>query len=298
MTLESICNRSTAPAPWAEGDNIPWHDPDFSRRMLAEHLSQDHDLASRRSETIDEQVAWIHHSLLSANPTRILDLGCGPGFYSGRLARLGHECVGIDYSPASIAHAKQQAEAGKLACAYIQNDIRTADYAGRFGLVMLIYGEFNVFAPADARRILRKAHAALDPGGVMLIEAHTADAIREIGRKPASWYACEQGLFSERPHICLTEQHWDAAACAATQRYFIIDAAASRVTCYAATYQSYSNERYQAALEESGFSGIKFVPTLTGSDDNAQSELIGIIAARESTSAPAIRPTEKNHDPA
>jgi SAM-dependent methyltransferase len=216
--------------------------------------------------------------------------------YATRLARLGHQCVGIDYSPASIAYAKQQAEAGKLACTYIQNDIRTADYGDRFGLVMLIYGEFNVFAPDDARRILRKAYAALEPGGAMLIEAHTADAIREIGRKQASWYACEQGLFSERPHICLMEHHWNAAAGAATQRYFIIEAAGSRVTHCAATYQSYTSEQYRAVLEESGFSGIKFVPTLTGIDDNARSELIGIIAARESTSASAIRPTEKNHD--
>lgn len=32
------------------------------------------------------------------NPTRILDLGCGPGLYTSRLARLGHCCVGIDFS--------------------------------------------------------------------------------------------------------------------------------------------------------------------------------------------------------
>lgn len=87
---------------WNGTYRIPWDDPDFSRRMLAEHLSQDHDLASRRSEWIDKQVAWIHEHLLGATPSRILDLGCGPGFYSHRLATLGHDCRGIDFGPASI----------------------------------------------------------------------------------------------------------------------------------------------------------------------------------------------------
>ena len=49
MKLSDITSRTSAPVPWSEGDNIPWDDPDFSERMLKEHLSQEHDLASRRA---------------------------------------------------------------------------------------------------------------------------------------------------------------------------------------------------------------------------------------------------------
>ena len=58
--------------------------------MLQEHLSQEHDAASRRAPIIDRHVHWIHAALLSSHPTAILDLACGPGLYSSRLARLGH----------------------------------------------------------------------------------------------------------------------------------------------------------------------------------------------------------------
>jgi len=51
--------RNLDPAPWSEGDNIPWNEPGFSQRMLKEHLSQAHDLANHRFETIDRHVAWI-----------------------------------------------------------------------------------------------------------------------------------------------------------------------------------------------------------------------------------------------
>ena len=89
MDLMDIVLRQSVPRPWAEGEKIPWNDPDFSRRMLLEHLSQEHDAASRRFATIDEQVSWIHDTVLGGRPARILDLGCGLG---GLLSRLGSPC--------------------------------------------------------------------------------------------------------------------------------------------------------------------------------------------------------------
>ena len=50
---------------WNQAYKIPWDDPDFSRRMLAEHLSQEHDLASRKREMIRTQVQWIHEHIRS-----------------------------------------------------------------------------------------------------------------------------------------------------------------------------------------------------------------------------------------
>ena len=50
MTLMEMVERKAPPVPWEEGDNIPWDDPDFSRRMLKEHLAQSHHLASRKRE--------------------------------------------------------------------------------------------------------------------------------------------------------------------------------------------------------------------------------------------------------
>lgn len=128
MKLIDIIHRQSNPQPWSEGEKIPWNDPAFSKRMLKEHLSQAHDAASRRSETIDAQVDWIHQVVLKGRPSRILDLGCGPGLYTSRLADLGHSCTGIDFSPASIAYAKEQATARNLHCLYTEADIRSAEY--------------------------------------------------------------------------------------------------------------------------------------------------------------------------
>jgi len=280
MKLLDFANLPAIPTPWAEGGNIPWNEPGFSQRMLKEHLSQDHDAASRRFEKIEKQVDWVHHKLLLGRPTKILDLCCGPGLYANRLAKLGHNCVGIDYSSASIAYATNTANKESLACAYLHQDIRTAEYGKGFGLVMLIYGEFNVFKPDDAREILQRANRALTNNGLLLLEPQTFTSIEKAARQKTSWYFVESGLFSDKPHLCLEQRFWDAVSATTTTRFFIIDASTGEVTRYALSAQAYNNAQYHSLLAECGFEEVKFFPSLTGTEDESQSDLMVILTKK------------------
>jgi SAM-dependent methyltransferase len=280
MDLLDMLNRAMPPKPWSAGDNIPWSDPGFSERMLKEHLSQDHDAASRRAEIIGQHVAWIHTEVLSGTPGKVLDLGCGPGLYTIRLARLGHECVGVDYSPASIAYAVAEARGEDLPCEYLQDDIRQAEFGAGFALAMLINGEFNVFRPNDAKDILRKCHSALAPGGGLLLEPSAFDALRSQGEEGASWYSTDCALFSDRPHLVLQENFWDADAEAATTRHIVVDAASGDVTTYAASYQAYTEQRYRSVLEECGFHDVRFHPSLTGGEDQSALPYLALVARK------------------
>jgi SAM-dependent methyltransferase len=280
MNLLDLVHRTPVPIPWAEGEKIPWDDPVFSARMLKEHLSQAHDAASRRFEMIDAHVAYIHAELLGRRPLKVLDLGCGPGLYTSRLARLGHTCVGIDFGPASVAYARRVAQEEGLSCTYVQEDIRRANYGAGYGLAMLIYGEFNVFTPADARRILRKAHAALDEGGLLLLEPAHFDAVRSRGREGPTWSSAGSGLFSDRPHLWLEEHFWDEGSRTETTRYYIVDAASGEVAAHAATEQAYTDEELRALLAECGYGGVRFYPSLTGVEAEAQEGILALVARK------------------
>lgn len=264
MKLTDIPNRNPTPTPWLEGEKIPWDDLDFSRRMLLEHLSQDHDAASRRILRIDQQVSWIHSEVLQEKPSRVLDLGCGPGLYAARLAKLGHACAGIDFSPASIEYARLAASKDKLNCTYFLGDLRRAGFGSGYDLVMFIYGELNVFRTEDAALILNKAHHSLAPGGQILLEVHTLDTVRQIGSDPAGWYSSQCGLFCDQPHILLTDNFWHEQQQAAVNRYFVIEAENGNVTRYSSTTQGYSEDQYRSLLENAGFKQIEIIPSLTG----------------------------------
>ena len=278
LNITDLINRSSPPVPWAEGENIPWNEPGFSQRMLREHLSQAHDAASRRFEIIDRQVEWIHTMLLAQHPTTILDLGCGPGFYTQRLSRMGHTCHGIDYSPASIEYAIETATREKLSCMYTCQDIRLAEYPHGSGLVMLIYGEFNIFRPADAAHILDKAWQSLEPGGILLLEVHPCQVVQKLGELPASWYSSAGGLFSEHPHVVLQENFWDVDARAATIRYYIVDPGTGQVTRYAQSMQVYTDNEYCSLLASHGFEQVQLLPGLLGLE--SPKDLIAVVARK------------------
>ncbi len=280
MNLFDLLQRTPVPVPWAEADKIPWHDPDFSRRMLREHLSQAHDAASRRTTIIEEHVEWIQREILHNRSSRVLDLGCGPGLYSSRLAQRGHTCVGIDFSPASIEYAREVAHAQQLACDYRLGDVRLAEYGASYELAMFIFGELNVFRPKDAQRILRKAHAALNEGGRLLLEVSTFADVQRQGHQRSTWYTLDQGLFSDRPHAVLFESFWDEAQAVAIERFYIIDAETAEVTPHSISTQAYTDEQYRTLVQAAGFSDITFYPSLIGQPDERQKDLIAIVASK------------------
>lgn len=236
---------------WDGAYKIPWDDPEFSRRMLREHLNQDHDLASRRVEWIDRQVAWIHQDLLREEPSLILDLGCGPGFYSHRLAMLGHRCLGIDFGPASIDYAKVNAT-DTSRCEFMLGDLRTADFGGPYDLAMMLYGEWNVFAPEEVALILRKVHASLVPGGLLIVEIQTRDAVEQLGRAEASEYSSESGLFSDQPHHCRTENQWLDDRQVAVQVFTVTETDAERTQMYRSTTKAWSDDDLLALFVRAG----------------------------------------------
>lgn len=227
MKIADLVGRAL-PTPFEAGGKIPWDEPGFSERMLREHLSQRHDRASRRSEGIDAQVRALHEEVLESRPGRVLDLGCGPGLYTSRLAALGHRCVGIDFSPASIAHARAEAETASLSCIYREEDLRTADFAadgGDFDLAMILFGELETFDDDAAVALLAKARAVLAArdGACLVAEVHTESHVRAIGSRPPTFYAAQTGLFSSRPHVCLVESVWHEAERAAVERFSVIE---------------------------------------------------------------------------
>lgn len=292
MNLNDIVGRSLPPEPWGEGDNIPWDDPAFSERMLREHLSQEHGQASRRLEVIDQQVAWIHEEILDGRPTRILELTCGPGLYTNRLAKLGHDCVGIDYAPASIRYAEESARAEGLSCTYRLENVRRAAYGGGYGLVMMNNGQFNVFRRDDANAILRKACASLVVGGFLVLEPQKFATVEGAGKSGTSWYSCDDsgGLFSDSAHLCLQESFWDPDVQAATTRFFIVDSETGELTRHAFTNEAYTDEQFQEALDKAGFMDIHFYPSLTGVDvaEESQSVNLAIVARKKPNQASEV----------
>lgn len=252
MKLIDIIQTKRPIEPWTQGEKIPWNDPAFSQRMLENHLAQEHDWASRRREIITRHVDWMDATLQGV-PSRILDLGCGPGLYLEQLTAKGHHCTGVDFSPASIEFAEQHARENALCVTYHCRDIRDFQPAQTFDLIMLTFGEFNVFTSQDIQQILSQAKAMLRSGGYLLLEVHTFAEVKRQGMSGTNWESVESGLFSTQPHLLLQENNWDEQRRVATTAYWVIDAQTQRTTCYASSMQAYDEADYLAQFSDAGF---------------------------------------------
>lgn len=277
MDLRDIIERKIPPDPWEEGEKIPWNDPAFSERILATHLSQESDWASRREAVVDRHVDWIGKRFLDG-PSSILDLACGPGLYARRLAARGHRCVGIDFGPASIRHAREEAAAAGLEIAYHLADVREAEFGENFDLVMMVFGEFGVFRREEAFDILCRARAALAPGGRVLVEVATCEEIERQGKEPPWWQALERGLFSDRPHLWLEEHFWREEAAATVSRWLIVDAESGETTRYASTTQAYRPAELRGMLGRAGFEKISFHKDMGEKETEFAGKLLAVSA--------------------
>lgn len=258
---------SLPPQPWAEGRTIPWEDPDFSRRMLAQHLSQAHDAASRRGEVIDKHIEFIDRAALPKPASRILDLGCGPGLYTQRLAERGHDCLGIDLGPASIEYAVERARSVADRCRYVCGDLRETDFGASYDLIMFLFGDFNPFPRKEALQVLKRCEAGLAPGGRILLEVHSFEAIKERGERPPRWTAAESGLFSDVPHLRLDQSFWLEDSAHASGRHWLVDVDTGETTKYGWTMRAYTDEEYEALLREAGLRLVARYANLTGSEE-------------------------------
>ena len=156
-------------AIWEGNYKIPWDDPDFSRRMLAEHLSQDHDMASRRLEWIDKQVAWIHDDLLGGQPARILDLGCAESTNPLEMATLGFEVHGVDLWPLPVAHpnfSMVRADAARIP--YADNSFDVAVCLSTVEHVGLDWYAANPQGASDVK-LIAEIVRVLKPGGRFIL---------------------------------------------------------------------------------------------------------------------------------
>jgi len=199
--------------------------------------------------------------------------------------------VGIDYAPEPIHYARKTAIRQGLACTYRLEDVREAEYGEGYGLVMMLFGQLNVFRRNDARSILENAFSSLIPNGLLLLEPQRFDTVEKSGRAGRSWYSCGEGggLFSDRPHLCLSESFWDPDRLSATERFFIIDAETDKVTLHALTNEAYTDTQYQELLTQVGFSDIRLFPSLVGVEveEESQSANLAVVGRKKPNQANA-----------
>ena len=118
----------------------------------------------------DRPEKWLH--IIESNappgrPLRVLDAGCGPGFFSVLLSRAGHIVSGIDGSSGMLAHARENAAHFGVSPHLLQGDFGTLPFAAETFDLVISRNVTHIIR--DHLRVYGEWLRVLKPQGVLLI---------------------------------------------------------------------------------------------------------------------------------
>ncbi|HHW87255.1 MAG TPA: class I SAM-dependent methyltransferase [Chloroflexi bacterium] len=256
--LWRLYRRPERPLAWENGGNLPWHDPAFSARMLAEHLDETHGAASRTSAERALQLDWLWTRLQLHPGSRVLDLTCGPGLYAVALAERGCYVTGVDFSPASLRYAREEAARRGVAaaCTFIEQDVRTVQLeAGVFDAALFLYGQLAVFPRHEAQALLELAANSLRPGGMLCLELLDQE---KVDKSPSTWWFTDDtGLWGDAPFLHLGERFWDETQAMSLERFYTIHLTSGVMDEVLLCDQTYAVAEMEAMLHRAGFAHVQ-----------------------------------------
>jgi SAM-dependent methyltransferase len=137
---------------------------------------------SLTDERTEAEVRALVDLLELDRPMNILDLACGFGRHTNRLAALGHAMTGIDLTPGFLEIARQDAKQRGVDVLYCQGDMRDMAYAEEFDRVMLLFTAFGYFSDEGNLQVLVNVRKALKPGGLLVFDTPNRDAFLKVMR--------------------------------------------------------------------------------------------------------------------
>ena len=259
--LWRIYHRPDRPAAWTNDGNLPWNDPAFSTRMLAEHLDETHSAASRTKVERAAQVEWLWDKLDLEGGRDLLDVTCGPGLYATAFAQKGCTVTGIDFGPAAIEYARKLAQSQGVTkrCHFIEEDIREMDLPDEtYNAAMLLYGQLAVLPREHAKAVLKKIVRSLKVGGKFCLELLDPQSVDKDDS--SWWFTDDTGLWGDAPFLHLGERFWDEDERCSTERYTILHLASGHQQMIHLSDQTYRADEMSDLLKEAGFSNVDLYP--------------------------------------
>lgn len=255
-----------------------WTDDHTSKKMLAYHLNESVDVASRNRRFIERSVEWIVSFFSVNDKTEIADFGCGPGLYANRLAERGAIVTGIDFSATSLEYARQAAAEKGLNVRYVLADYLEFDTTDRFNLILMIMCDFCALSPEQRERMLSKFHSLLKPDGAILLDVYSLASFNL--REESATYEWNQldGFWSAEDYYGFVNTFKYEKEKVILDKYTIIEESRKRIVYN--WFQYYSKESLADEFAENGFKIEHLFSDVSGKAYASDSKEIAIVAKK------------------
>lgn len=111
----------------------------------------------------------------------VLELGCGTGTMTERLANAGYDMIGVDNSYEMLDVAMQKKGVSGVDILYLCQDMREFELYGTVAAVVSVCDSVNyVTEPEDLETVFRLVNNYLDPDGLFIFDFNTEYKYQEV----------------------------------------------------------------------------------------------------------------------
>lgn len=277
--ISKLIRECGKPGIFQEGSSQMWTDDYISGQLLASYLDPMSDAASRRPEVIDKTVHWLDNYVCQNTRSKeILDLGCGPGLYTQRLAQLGYSVTGIDFSVRSVEYAGQQAEGSNLAITYLNENYVEYNFQEQYDTIYMIYCDFGVLPQMSRDVLLGKIYEALRPGGVFVFDVFRPNHYKDHS-ETRTWDVSSGGFWRPDSHINLSSSFWYEETGVHLSQYVIVDEM-SDFEIYNIWDKTYTKAEISSILAKFGFACMEVFNDFTGEPYTEEHDTMCVLARK------------------
>lgn len=222
----------------------------------------------------------------------VLDLGCGTGSITRRLAKAGYDMIGIDYSEDMLEIARDKDMEEDVAfdqILYLNQDMREFELFGTVAAVVSICDSMNyITSKDDLKKVFQLVNNYLDTRGIFIFDINTVHKFKDIlaestiaeNREDASFIW--ENYYDEHDKI----NQYDLTIYKKTELEVEDES-----QCYQSLYERLEETHYQKAyeieevievLKEAGMEFIAVYDACTKNPPNENSERVYFIAREQS----------------
>lgn len=111
----------------------------------------------------------------------LLELGCGTGTMTERLAQYGYDMIGVDCSEEMLEIAMEKRGRSGQDILYLLQDMREFELYGTVRAVVSVCDSMNyILEEKELEQVFRLVNNYLDPGGIFIFDFNTEYKYREI----------------------------------------------------------------------------------------------------------------------
>ncbi|MXY36094.1 MAG: methyltransferase domain-containing protein [Dehalococcoidia bacterium] len=204
----------------------PWYETLFERDWydyFAKGGPGSPDTDGSYARRTDSEVEFIVQALGLTEACDLLDLCCGPGRHSVRLATLGHRVTGVDISAYNLEKAVERAAEFGVEVDWREGDMReTGLPESSQDAAINMFTAFGFFDDAENQRVLEEVARVLRPGGCFLIDLVNRDSLMRR-HQARMWSERHNGAFLFQEHA------FDSATGCQTTNWTVVKANGERI---------------------------------------------------------------------